>query len=84
MNLLSLKNPYYEFYQLDDNENINSFDERIYTFFVVSGNISIKINNEFIQINENEGLLVSQNTKIQEIKKKQNSIVLMVRSKKKK
>ena len=83
MNLLSLKNPHYEFYQFEDNENSISFDEGIYTFFVVSGKISIKINDEFLQINENEGLLVSQNTKIQEIKKKPNSTVLMVRSKKK-
>jgi mannose-6-phosphate isomerase len=83
MNLLSLKNPYYEFYQLDDNININSLDERIYTFFVVSGKISFKISDQFVQVNENEGLLVSQNTKIQEIKKDRNSFVFMVRSKKK-
>ena len=77
MTLLSLKNPYYEFSQID-NIDIAKYQNNISTFYVVDGILEFNIDNKKIVINPGEGLLVSSNSKIQDIKKSHNTIAFEV------
>ena len=84
MSLLSLKNPYYEFSQIGNDIDIAKYQNNISTFYVVDGSLEFNIDNKKIAINPNEGLLVSANSKIQDIKKYHNTIAFEVVSKKSK
>ena len=84
MTLLSLKNPYYEFSQIGNDIDIAKYQNNISTFYVVDGILEFNIDNKKIVINPDEGLLVSSNSKIQDIKKYHNTIAFEVVSKKSK
>ena len=78
MTLLSLENPFYEFSQIDDDISVDKYKNKITTFYVVEGKLEFDIDNEKIEINSAEGLLVSSNSVIKNIKKYPDSIVFEV------
>jgi mannose-6-phosphate isomerase len=83
MTILSEKNPFYEFSQMEGGVNIEKYKDKITTFYVVEGKLEIDIDNAKLEINSTEGLLVSSNSIIKNIKKNPNTIAFEVLSKKK-
>ena len=83
MSILSEKNPFYEFSQMENDVNVEKYKDNITTFYVVEGKLEIEIDDTKVEINSNEGLLVSSNSIIKNIKKNPNSIVFEVTSRKK-
>ena len=83
MTILSEKNPFYEFSQMGEFANIEKYKDKITTFYVVEGKLEIDIDNAKVEINSTEGLLVSSNSIIKNIKKNSNTIAFEVISKKK-
>ena len=83
MSILSEKNPFYEFSQMENDVNVEKYKDNITTFYVVEGKLEIEIDDTKVEINSNEGLLVSSNSIIKNIKKNPNSIVFEVNSRKK-
>ena len=78
MTLLSLKNPFYEFSQIDEDINVDKYKNKITTFYVVEGKLEFNIDNEKIELNFAEGLLVSSNSVIKNIKKHSDTIAFEV------
>ena len=83
MTILSEKNPFYEFSQIDSDTKVEKYKDTITTFYVVQGKLEIGIDNEKVEISSTEGLLVSSNSIIKNIKKNTNTIAFEVISKKK-
>lgn len=83
MTILSEKNPFYEFSQIDGDTKVKKYKDTITTFYVVQGKLEIGIDNEKVEISSTEGLLVSSNSIIKNIKKNTNTIAFEVISKKK-
>jgi len=82
MTLLSEKNPYYEFSQIDGSLNIGRYKNSIITFYVVEGSLQFKIDGQKIDINSSEGLLVSANSEINDLSIKEGTIAFEVVSQK--
>tara|TARA_B110000008_G_C16968938_1_gene563141 strand:- start:760 stop:1518 length:759 start_codon:yes stop_codon:yes gene_type:complete len=78
MTLLSLENPFYEFSQIDEDINVDKYKNKITTFYVVEGKLEFNIDNEKIELNSAEGLLVSSNSVIKNIKKYSDTIAFEV------
>ena len=83
MTILSEKNPFYEFSQIDGDTKVAKYKDTITTFYVVEGKLEIDVDNERVEISSSEGLLVSSNSIIKNIKKNTNTTVFEVISKKK-
>tara|TARA_B100000767_G_C19765041_1_gene537126 strand:- start:240 stop:998 length:759 start_codon:yes stop_codon:yes gene_type:complete len=82
MTLLSETNPFYEFGQINDLPNIEKYKNHISTFYVVEGTLDFVIDDKKIEINSTEGLLVSSNNKIKNLRKKPGTIAFDIISKK--
>lgn len=83
MTILSEKNPFYEFSQIDGDTKVEKYKDTITTFYVVQGKLEIDIDNDKVEISSSEGLLVSSNSIIKNIKKNINTTAFEVISKKK-
>ncbi len=83
MTILSEKNPFYEFSQIEGDIKVGKYKDTITTFYVVEGKLEIDIDNKKVEINSTEGLLVSSNSIIKNIKKNANTTAFEVISKKK-
>ena len=81
--LLSENNPYYQFNLLKKVNTPEYYKNKITTLFIIKGHIDIKLDNAEINIKENEGIVLSQNTKIEAISNSINSEILEVVSNKK-
>jgi len=60
MTLLSLDNPHYKFSQIDEILNLEKYKNSITTFYVVRGKLEFDIDGQKVEVNPDEGLLVSQ------------------------
>lgn len=83
MTILSEKNPFYVFSLVDNEVNVEKYKNNIITFYVVEGKLEITIDNSKVEINSNEGLLISPDSIINKVKKNLNTIAFEVISKKK-
>ena len=70
---LSLKNPFYKFSKIDEIENLEKYKNNISTFYVVDGQLEFLIDNETVSINAGEGLLISSESEITNLKKSVNT-----------
>ena len=83
MTLLSQDNPYYKFSQIDETLDLEKYKSSITTFYVVKGKLEFDIDGQNVEINSEEGLLVSSNCIINNLKKDDNTIAFEVISQKK-
>jgi hypothetical protein len=81
MTLLSLENPFYQFSQIDEDIDVDKYKNAVKTFYVVEGKLEFDIDNEKVEINSAEGLLVSSNSIIKNIKKHSQTLAFEVISK---
>jgi mannose-6-phosphate isomerase len=84
MTLLSKDNPHYKFSQIDEISDLEKYKNSITTFYVVSGKLELDIDGQNVEVNTDEGLLVSSKCIIKHLKKNDDSIIFEVISQKKK
>jgi len=84
MTLLSKDNPHYKFSQIDEISDLEKYKNSITTFYVVSGKLELDIDGQNVEVNTDEGLLVSSKCIIKNLKKNDDSIIFEVISQKKK
>jgi len=84
MTLLSLDNPHYKFSQIDEILNLEKYKNSITTFYVVRGKLEFDIDGQKVEVNPDEGLLVSPKCTIKNLKKDDDTIAFEVISQKKK
>ena len=82
MTILSLDNPYYKFSQIDEIASLDKYKNQIKTFYVVEGKLEFQIDDKKIEIKSSEGLLVSSDGVIKNIKKDPNTLAFEIISKK--
>ncbi len=82
--ILSTDNPYYKFSLLDKINDPSRYTNKVVTLFVLKGRLSLLIENEIIDINELEGIVLSQKLIIDQIQTSDGSKILEVVSDKKK
>ena len=84
MTLLSLDNPHYKFSQIDEILDLEKYKNSITTFYVVKGKLELDVDSQKVEINSDEGLLVSSKCIIKNLKKDPGTIAFEVISQKKK
>ena len=84
MTLLSLDNPHYKFSQIDEILDLKKYKNSITTFYVVKGKLELDVDSQKVEINSDEGLLVSSKCVIKNLKKDPGTIAFEVISQKKK
>ena len=84
MTLLSKDNPHYKFSKIDEISDLEKYKNSITTFYVVSGKLELDIDGQNVEVNTDEGLLVSSKCIIKHLKKNDDSIIFEVISQKKK
>ena len=82
--ILSTDNPYYKFSFLDKINDPSRYMNKVTTLFVLKGRLSLLIEKEKIEINELEGIVLSQNLEVDQIQTLDGSKILEVVSEKKK
>ena len=80
--ILSTDNPYYKFSFLDKINDPSRYMNKVTTLFVLKGRLSLLIEKEKIEINELEGIVLSQNLEVDQIQTLDGSKILEVVSKK--
>lgn len=80
---LSENNPHYQFNLLKKVNAPEYYKNKITTLFILKGGIALKIDNKEINIKENEGIVLSQDLKIEAISNSIDSEILEVISNKK-
>ena len=81
--ILSTDNPYYKFSFLDKINDPSRYMNKVTTLFVLKGRLSLLIEKEKIEINELEGIVLSQNLEVDQIQTLDGSKILEVVSEKK-
>ena len=82
--VLSSLNPYYQFSKISEIENVRKYDDKVTTLFVIDGKIEIEFENEKVEIQTNQGVLISPHTKILSINLYDKAVLYEVISEKKK
>ena len=81
--ILSTDNHYYKFSFLDKINDPSRYMNKVTTLFVLKGRLSLLIEKEKIEINELEGIVLSQNLEVDQIQTLDGSKILEVVSEKK-
>ena len=81
--ILSSNNPYYKFSFLKKISNPTKYLNKVTTFYVLKGKLSLLIEKEKIEIKETEGIVLSPNLKVDQIHSHDGSEILEVVSDKK-